>query len=131
MRRCCFADAVGRRVAGCTKARKSAERYRRTVHCLDGDAHGRCAAWLDRVRHGSRFAFGTPHTPGALSRPSADRLQRGGLLGMGDLLDGQTVSRVDDVSQLLRRAEARFNTLEQVPLQSVIQRLHEHKAGNG
>jgi hypothetical protein len=125
-RRCCFPEAVSRRVAGCTKAHKTAKQYRRIVHCLDKDAHDRCAAWLNQVRQASRFTLGTAHTPGALPRAAAGRLQCGGLLGMGDLLEGATVQRIDDVANLTRRAVTRYESLDRVPLQTVIQRVHEY-----
>lgn len=124
--RCCFAYAVGRRVAGCAKAERSVKHYRRVVRCLDGEAHEHCAAWLDRVREASRFTFGTPHVPAALPDSKADRLQCGGLLGLGDVLDGETVRRIEDVSGLLRRALGRYDSLKRVPLQAVVQRIHEY-----
>lgn len=131
VRRCCFPDAVGRRVAGCTKARKSTKQYRRTVDCVDSDAHELCAAWLDRVRLASRFALGTTHAPAALPAPAAGKLQCGGLLGMADLLEGESVKRVDDVSRLMRRAITRYDSFESVPLEPVIQRVHKYDAENG
>lgn len=125
-RRCCFADAVGTRVAGCTKAVKLTRQYRRTVECTDGKAHEACAAWLDRVRRASNFALGTRQSPSALPRRTAVKLQSGGLLGMGDLLEGhQSCSRIQDVSDLLRRALARYGSFDEVPLQTVIQRVRQ------
>lgn len=131
VRRCCFPDAVGRRLAGCTKARKTTKQYRRVVNCLDSGAHELCAAWLDRVRQASRFALGTTHSPGALPTPAAGKLQCGGLLGLGDLLEGDAVRRVDDVARLMRRAVTRYDSLDRVPLEPVIQRVHKYQSGNG
>lgn len=126
-RRCCFSDAVGTRVAGCSKAVKLTRQYRRTVECTDGGAHGRCTAWLDCVRRASNFTLGTRESPSALPRRSAVKLQSGALLGMGDLLEEQQrCSRIQDVSDLLQRALARYGAFENVPLQSVIKRIHQH-----
>lgn len=100
------------------------------VHCRDSDAHARCAAWLEHVRQGSRFAFGAPHSPAALPKQAAGRLQRAGLLGMGDLMEGGTVKRVDDVSSLLRRALARYESFDRIPLKSVMRRVQELDSGD-
>lgn len=126
VRRCCFSDAVGARIAGCTMAAKSSRRYRRTVDCTDSEAHGICAAWLDHVRHAARFTLGTKQSPSALPRRAAVKLQGGGLLGMGDLMgDHQASGRIQDVSGLLRRALSRYGSFDRVPLQQVVQRIHE------
>lgn len=128
-RRCCFADAVGARVAGCSKAVKLTRQYRRTVECTDSRAHGVCAAWLDRVRRVSTFTLGTRQSPSALPRRSAVKLQGGGLLGMGDVIEEhQRCGRIQDVSDLLQRALARHGSFDDVPLQPVIQRIHEFDA---
>lgn len=128
-RRCCFSDAVGHRVAGCAMAVRTTRQYRRTVECTNHRAHGVCAAWLDCVRRASRFTLGTRQSPSALPRRTALKLQSGGLLGMGDVIDGQQrAGRIQDVSDLLQRALARFGSLDSVPLQAVIQRVHEFDA---
>jgi len=125
-RRCCFEDAVGSRVAGCTQAARTTKQYRRTVECTNDKAHGICAAWLDRVRNATRFTLGIPRSPSALPRRTAARLQGGGLLGMGDVIEEhQRSNRIRDVSDLLQRALARYGSLDSVPLQSVVKRVHE------
>jgi len=128
-RRCCFSDAVGSRVAGCTNAVRSTRRYRRTVECTHNRAHGVCAAWLDCVRRASTFTLGTRRSPSALPRRVAVKLQGGGLLGLGDVIEEhQRAGRIQDVSDLLQRALARYGTFDKVPLQAVIQRVHEFDA---
>lgn len=129
-RRCCFSDAVGTRVAGCTKAVKLTRQYRRTVECTDSRAHGVCAAWLDCVRRASTFALGTHQSPSALPRRAAVKLQGGGLLGMGDVIEEhhQRGARIQDVSALLQRALNRYGSFDDVPLQRIIQRVHEFDA---
>lgn len=125
-RRCCFADAVGTRTAGCSKAIRLTRQYRRTVECSDHRAYAACAAWLDCVRRASSFALGSQQSPSALPRRAAARLQGGGLLGMGDVLEEhQRCSRVQDVSDLLQRALARYGSFDNVPLQPVIRRISE------
>jgi len=130
-RRCCFAEAIGARVAGCAMARKSTRQYRRTVDCADGEAHGHCAAWLDAVRRASRFAFGAPHSPGALPRAEAVRLQCGSLLGMRETLEDNATGRIQDVSGLMRRALARYESFERLPLSVVIKRVQHYEASDG
>lgn len=128
-RRCCFVDAVGARVAGCPKAVKSTARYRRTVQCTSKEAHETCAAWLDHLRKGARFAFGARYSPSALPRHAAVKLQGGGLLGMGELLEGRAV-RVRDVAALLQRALARYGSFDDVPLAPIMRRIHEFDAND-
>lgn len=128
-RRCCFSDAVGHRVAGCAMAVRTTRQYRRTVECTNHQAHGVCAAWLDCVRRASRFTLGTRQSPSALPRRTALKLQSGSLLGISDVLEThQRSGRIQDVSGLLRRALARFGSLDSVPLHAVIQRVHEFDA---
>lgn len=128
-RRCCFSDAVGSRVAGCTKAVRTTRQYRRTVECSSSRAHGVCAAWLDHVRQASNFTLGTRQSPSALPRRDAVKLQGGGLLGMGDVIEEhQRAGRIQDVSDLLQRALARYGSFDEVPMQPVIQRIHEFDA---
>ena len=125
-RRCCFSDAIGARVAGCTKATRTTRQYRRTIECTSSEAHGICAAWLDRVRRSSRFALGVRQPPSALPRRAAVKLQGGGLLGMGDLMDDHRPSRrIQDVSALLRQGLSRYESFDKVPMQQVIQRVQE------
>lgn len=125
-RPCCFADAVARRVAGCTRATRVTRHYRVTIQCTDGVAHGRCLAWLDCVRQASRFTLGVRQSPSALRRPTAAKLQAGALQGLDDLLENhRRLERIDDVSKLLRRALGRYGSLDQVPLAPVIRRVHE------
>lgn len=130
-RRCCFADALGARVAGCSKALKSARRYRRTTCCCNSEAHGRCVAWLDHVRKHSRFTLGTRGTPSALPRRMAVKLQAGGLLAMQDLLDGSTGERIHDVSGLLSRVLRRYGSLDEVPMEAVVRRVHGFDSDEG
>lgn len=133
-RRCCFSDALGERVAGCSKALKSTRQYRRAVYCTSGEAHGVCVAWLNRVRSASRFTFRVPRTPSALPRPAATKLQCGGLLGMQDLLEGDTDGadgRIQDVSELLRRAIRRFGSVAAVPLEAVVRRVQQFETNDG
>jgi hypothetical protein len=127
-RRCCFADALGARVAGCSKALKSTRQYRRTTCCTNGEAHALCVAWLNRLREGSRFALGARHTPSALPRGEAIKLQCGGLLGMRDIVEQQPSVRIRDVSILLKRAVARFGSLGGVPMEPVIRRVQAFDA---
>jgi hypothetical protein len=122
-RRCCFADALSARVAGCSKALKSTRQYRRTTCCTNGEAHALCAAWMNHLRTGSRFALGAQHTPSALPRGTAVKLQCGGLLGMRDLVEQQPSVRIRDVSILLKRAISRFGSLQDVPMEPVIRRV--------
>lgn len=128
--RCCFSDAVAKRVVRCSKARGATRQYRRTVECSSERGHGLCAAWLDHVRRASRFAMGASRPPSALRRGDAIRLQGGGLLGLGDVVnpvvDGQNRSGcVRDVSELMERAVARFGSFDEIPLQPVIRRVRE------
>lgn len=124
-RRCCFSDALNARAAGCSKAVKATRRYRRAVYCANIQAHGTCVDWMDQMRKAARFSLGARRTPSALPRRAAVKLQCGGLLGMGDLIEKQPVKRVQDVSGLLRRALARYGSFDRVPLQTVVQRIHE------
>lgn len=113
-------------------AARSTKQYRRTVECTNSEAHGICAAWLDCVRRASRFTLGTRQSPSALPRRAAIKLQGGGLLGMGDLIEEhQRSGRIQDVSNLLQRALARYGSFDQVPLQAVIQRVHEFDSDDG
>lgn len=124
-RRCCFSDALDARAAGCAKAVKATRRYRRAVYCSNTQAHGTCMNWLDQMRNAARFSLGTRQSPSALRRRTAVKLQCGGLLGMGDLVERQPVKRIQDVSDLLRRALVRYGSFERVPLQAVVKRIHE------
>lgn len=130
-RRCCFADVLDARVAGCSKALKFAKQYRRTVYCSSGEAHERCAAWLNHVRRHSQFALGTRRTPSALPRRVAVKLQGGGLLAIRDLLDGAAGDRIRDVSALLRRALARYRSLDEIPMETVMRRVHSFGRDEG
>lgn len=123
--RCCFADALGARVAGCSKALRSTRQYRRATYCTKEEAHALCAAWLDRLRREARFSLGARYTPSALPRAAAVKLQCGGLLGVRDLIEPQPRTRVRDVSILLKRALLRFGSLDGVPMDVVIRRIHE------
>lgn len=49
---------------------------------------------------------------------------------MGDLMEGGTVKRVDDVSSLLRRALARYESFDRIPLKSVMRRVQELDSGD-
>lgn len=106
-------------------ARQGTHHYRRTVHCVDDDAHGICAAWLDHIRRASGFLLGRRRSPAALQRRATFKLQCGSLLGMGDLIEGPTQNRIDEVTGLLRRALARYGSFERVPMAPVIRRVRQ------
>jgi hypothetical protein len=127
-RRCCFPDALDARTAGCGMAIKASRQYRRVVYCADARSHGTCWNWLDRTRKAARFFLGTPRSPSALPRRKAIKLQCGGLLGIGDLMEKQPVRRVENVCVLLRRALARYGSFDRVPLETVVKRVHEFDA---
>ena len=123
-RSCPFEKTVLTHCAACTKAEKHNIAEREVVACSSAVAHERCIALRDLLRHNFTFALGKLHINGPLPHAQEMRMQCGGLRGIQFLLDGN--DEVHDVSELLVKAQKKYDGLADLPYSQIVQRANSN-----
>ena len=88
----------------------------------------RCAEFLNHLRQQTRFVFKISDIDGPLPHNKEIRVQNGGLLGLQKLLKDEPKDSVDDVSGILRQSIDRFESLDQIPYDKVMQSVTAYQA---
>lgn len=115
-RRCAFEKALLTRLFGCEKLIKANIAEREAVGCSDGSAQQRCQRLLERMQRSAAFVFKRTEMAGPLPHAQEIRVQCGGLLGLQQLIQGESQSSgVADIHDLVRRAAAEYEGLDALP----------------
>ncbi|MCG7982209.1 MAG: hypothetical protein JAY90_05575 [Candidatus Thiodiazotropha lotti] len=126
---CAYEKSLLSRHCNCSQAKKICIAEREGVHCISDEANAQCLELLKNLRHQARFALKSNNDNEVLPHGKAMRLQVGGLRGLFSVLyPGQTTPEViEDVFQLISRAKAEFNSLENLPFQTLIQHVSAYQ----
>lgn len=119
-RYCPFEKSVLTHCAACSRAEKHNIAEREIVACNNAEAHQRCIALRDLLRHNFTFALGILHIDGPLPHAQEMRMQCGGLKGLQFALDGS--DQVRDVAALVEMAQQRYGELAELPYSLIVQR---------
>jgi hypothetical protein len=126
-RSCPFEKTILTHCAACSKAEKHNIAEREIVACNNADAHRRCIALRDSLRHNFTFALGTLHIDGPLPHAQEMRMQCGGLKGLQFAVDGG--DQVCDVAALIEMAQQRYGELAELPYSLIVQRANIYHKG--
>ncbi|MCG7872548.1 MAG: hypothetical protein N0C81_02370 [Candidatus Thiodiazotropha lotti] len=126
---CAYEKSLLSRHCNCSQAKKICIAEREGVHCISDEANAQCLELLKNLRHQARFALKSNNDNEVLPHGKAMRLQVGGLRGLFSVLyPGQTTPEViEDVFQLISQAKAEFNSLENLPFQTLIQHVSAYQ----
>ncbi len=117
-RACPFAKSILTRCAGCSKSFKHNIAEREVVVCGSDEAHARCIALRDLLRHNFTFALGKLNIEGPLPHAQEMRMQCGGMKGLQFLIDEN--DEVSDIHELLNNAQQKFGDLADFPYSQII-----------
>ncbi len=117
-RRCVFAKAIFSACAGCALADRIQIAEREIVRCRDAASQARCAALHHRLRQSFGFAIGELHDDAPIPHAQEMRIQCGGLLGLGLLLNG--TAQADNVDVLLAQVWQRWGGIGDIPYSGVV-----------
>ncbi|MBW9256942.1 MAG: hypothetical protein K1566_00410 [Candidatus Thiodiazotropha sp. (ex. Lucinisca nassula)] len=126
---CAYEKSLLSRHCDCSQAKKICIAEREGVHCISDDANAQCLELLKNLRHQARFALKSNNDNEVLPHGKAMRLQVGGLRGLFSVLypDQKTPEVIEDVFQLISRAKAEFNSLDNLPFQTLIQHVSAYQ----
>ncbi|MCG7900890.1 MAG: hypothetical protein JAY99_10670 [Candidatus Thiodiazotropha lotti] len=126
---CAYEKSLLSRHCNCSQAKKICIAEREGVHCISDEANAQCLELLKNLRHQARFALKSNNDNEVLPHGKAMRLQVGGLRGLFSVLypDQTTPEVIEDVFQLISRAKAEFNSLDNLPFQTLIQHVSAYQ----
>ncbi|MCG7864897.1 MAG: hypothetical protein B6D70_01125 [gamma proteobacterium symbiont of Stewartia floridana] len=126
---CAYEKSLLSRHCDCSQAKKICIAEREGVHCISDEANAQCLELLENLRHQARFALKSNNDNEVLPHGKAMRLQVGGLRGLFSVLypDQTTPEVIEDVFQLISRAKAEFNSLDNLPFQTLIQHVSAYQ----
>lgn len=115
---CPFEKSVLTHCVACAQAEKQNVAEREIIACKNAEARERCIGLRDVLRHNFTFALGKLHIDGPLPHAQEMRMQCGGLKGLQFAVDGN--DRVDNVDELLVRAQQKFGELADFPYSKIV-----------
>lgn len=116
---CVFEKALLCQAAVCEAGHRLALAEREMMACREPLARAACGNLLQLLRAKSAFALKLKDTQRILPHAMTMKIQCGGLTGLRDLLD--PAAHAPDVLKLVRRAQAEFGTLEELPFSRIVQ----------
>ncbi|MGV6859313.1 MAG: hypothetical protein ACWA5X_10090 [bacterium] len=121
-RRCAFEKAVLTKCVHCSRAGIFCLAERQGVACHSEVAQKQCYALLVELRERSRFALGIPNIEDQLPHAKEIKVQRGGLLGIREVMGDSSAIEVpiDDVHRLVNSATDRFGAIESLPFDEIV-----------
>jgi hypothetical protein len=126
---CAYEKSLLSRHCNCSQAKKICIAEREGVHCISDQANAQCNELLKNLRHQARFALKSNNDNEVLPHGKAMRLQVGGLRGLFSVLfpDQTTPEIIEDVFQLINQAKKQFNSLDNLPFQTLIQHVSAYQ----
>ncbi len=122
--RCHFEKSINARASNCCHMRRFNLADREGVRCTHEIAGKRCAEWLHRLRHATRFALAADN-PDALPHRLEAKVQSGGLQGLAGLLKQD--SGPQNIAALLEAAIQRYDEVEQIPWDDVTEAVRNYE----
>lgn len=121
---CPFEKSVLTHCAACSKVERHNIAEREVIACNSAEAHERCIAFRDALRHNFNFALGKLHIDGPLPHAQEMRMQCGGLRGLQFEMDGD--DEVLDIAALLVRAQQKFGDMANFPYAQIVRSANIH-----
>ena len=124
--RCVFEKALTNHQAKCSLSRHFCLADREGYSCKNAKSSGKCSEFLEKLRENSIFVLKLHEINGPLPHNMEIRVQAGGLMGLAKLVDvnaeGQSKPPVvDDINQILTKAQKIYGALKNLPYNEIIQ----------
>jgi len=119
--RCAFEKPILSAQCRCPLAARSALGEALRVRCQSEAASSRCFALRNLLRDKARFALKVTDTRGKMPFGKELRVMLGGLAGLAEVLEVPDAGQ--DIDALVRLAQARFGSLEQLPFDQVVRQI--------
>lgn len=122
-RRCVFEKTINSRRSTCKQARRFHLADREGIACRSASANALCQELLDHMRSNARFALHLTSANSPLPHAREIKVQTGGLLGLQGQLhpEKSDTDKVDNIIGLVDSALARFERLENLPYDIIVQ----------
>jgi len=120
--RCIFEKAILTRQSACHQSHRFCLADREGIACNFELAHQRCSTLLELLRRNANFALGIAKIDSTLPHNKELRIQNGGLLGIKQLLeqDSVTTPPIEDIHHLITTTIESFSSLEAIPYEEVV-----------
>lgn len=125
--RCAFEKALTNNKARCSKSRHFWLADREGYACVSKQSSRKCAELLEKLRENSRFILKLQYTDGKLPHNMEIRVQAGGLAGIGLLSGAAQGGMIDDIHDLVERAEAEYGRLDKLPYSRIVQSISRYQ----
>ena len=117
---CPFGATLAKDDFACTRAEKIIRRGGAEFACQDNAAHTRCCTLHENLKATALPAFDLEDDLLAVPHGVLSKIQFGGLLGLQRLVTGSAGEKVDDIATLVDHAATRFNAIEHIPLDQLV-----------
>lgn len=117
-RPCTFEKALLAGCVACAQVCRAHIAEREAISCKNTASLTRCTSLHELLRHNFAFALGLTHDEAVISHAKELRVQCGGLMGIQQVLSGNT--EVGNVDGLLDGIQKRWGDLEDIPYSEVV-----------
>jgi len=126
--KCVFEKAMCSLKCSCSQGRMFRLADRHGFGCHSPLHQKSCVELLDRLRAQTHFVFKLRDIDGPLPHNKEIRVQNGGLLGLQQLLGGQELDHVADVSALVTDLQRAYGALDRLPFDQVMPSVMAYQA---
>ncbi len=126
---CAYEKSVLTNQCGCTQAKRFCIAERVGVRCQSETSQQRCVQLLELLKTQARFALKAMEQQRTMPHGKAMKIQVGGMRGIKQTLepDQPAPDIIDDVDGTILSVIERYGSLEQLPMQTVIQNIAAYK----
>lgn len=126
---CVFEKALCSQFCACSRSHIFRLADRHGAACKLPSAQKHCARLLDQLRKQTRFVFKISEIDGPLPHNKEIRVQNGGVSGLQKLVNPESSEqRVSDVYQVVQDVLDKYQRIEEVPFDVVMQSVMAYKA---
>ncbi len=128
-RYCPFERSILNDKCSCGESKRFYLAERIGVHCESDQGQAQCMELLELLRHHARFALKSNDRNATLPHGQAMRLQVGGVRGLfSEIYPQEPIPEpVGDIFTLVNSAIEKFNSLDELPFQPIIQQVAAYR----
>ena len=124
---CAFEKALTNNRARCSRSRHFWLADREGYACKESVLSGKCCELLAKLRENARFTLKLQQAGEKLPHNMEIRVQAGGLNGIASLLGSEQQGTVEDIYELLGRAQAEYGGLDSWPYDRIVQSISSYQ----
>jgi len=122
---CPFERAIQTVNFNCSQARKTYIGEKEGVACTNLNARQECRKLVATLKKNARFALRLGSTNSVLTHGQEMKLKCGGLQGLQQCLPEQPAP--NDIFEIISRAQASFESIEQLPYTNIMQAVADYR----